>query len=141
MSLANFRTREGLAIRWADMDSLGHVNNARYFTYFECARFRWFDDVGVWSLRRHDQEGPILASTSCDFRRQLKYPATIEVGARATRLGRSSVDVDYLLVRTGDDEPIAEGRSTVVWIDYSTGRSAPWPDRLRDSITAWDSLG
>ncbi len=140
MGTKDFRTRERLAVRWADMDSLGHVNNARYFTYFECARFRWFEDVGVWRLRRHEQEGPILASASCEFRRQLKYPAAIEVGARATRLGRSSVDVEYRLALEGESDAIAEGRSTIVWVDYSSGRSTPWPEALRDSIVAWDGL-
>jgi acyl-CoA thioester hydrolase len=70
----------------------------------------------------------------------LKYPAAIEVGARATRLGRSSVDVEYRLALEGESEAIAEGRSTIVWVDYSSGRSTPWPEALRDAIVAWDGL-
>ncbi len=140
MTERQFRSRERLAVRWGDMDSLGHVNNAKYFTYFESARFRWFEDVGVWRLRRHDREGPILAATSCDFRRQLKYPSAIEIGAAATRIGRASVDVAYRLWVEGDSEPVAEGDSTIVWLDYSTGKSAPWPDPLRAAIAAWDGL-
>jgi acyl-CoA thioester hydrolase len=131
---------ERLAVRWGDMDSLGHVNNARYFTYFESARFRWFEDVGVWRLRRHEREGPILAATACNFRRQLKYPATIAIGAAATRLGRSSVDVDYVLWDEEQEGVVADGTSTIVWLDYGTGKSTPWPDALRVSIQAWDSL-
>ena len=138
-----FRSVERLAVRWGDMDSLGHVNNAKFFTYFECARFRWFEDVGVWRLRRNEQEGPILASTNCEFRRQLKYPATIEVGARATRLGNSSVTVEYALTEATSDAfgtLYAEGSSVIVWLDYATGKSSPWPDELRASIEKWDGL-
>ena len=29
------------AVRWADMDMLGHVNNTSYFRYFEQARIEW----------------------------------------------------------------------------------------------------
>jgi len=27
-----------LAVRWGDMDAVGHVNNSRFFSYFEEAR-------------------------------------------------------------------------------------------------------
>ncbi len=28
-------------VRWSDMDAIGHVNNARYFTYMEQVRIEW----------------------------------------------------------------------------------------------------
>ena len=28
-------------ISWGDMDALGHVNNGRYFDYFQQARIEW----------------------------------------------------------------------------------------------------
>ena len=34
-----------LPVRWGDQDPLGHVNNARFFTYFEQARIDYFDAV------------------------------------------------------------------------------------------------
>ena len=30
-----------IAVRWGDMDAGGHVNNSRFFTYFEEARVDW----------------------------------------------------------------------------------------------------
>ena len=34
---------ERIAIRWGDMDAMGHVNNTVYFRYMEQARISWFD--------------------------------------------------------------------------------------------------
>ena len=31
-----------MQIRFNDLDSMGHVNNANYFTYFELARVEYF---------------------------------------------------------------------------------------------------
>ena len=34
---------ERIAVRWGDMDAMGHVNNTVYFRYMEQARISWFD--------------------------------------------------------------------------------------------------
>ena len=34
-------------IAWGDMDALGHVNNARYFDYFQEARIEWLAGLGL----------------------------------------------------------------------------------------------
>ena len=34
-------------VQWADMDALGHVNNACFFTWLESVRIVLFDRVGV----------------------------------------------------------------------------------------------
>ena len=59
-------------VRFRDMDSMGHVNNAVYFTYFENARIAYWRAVpGIRSRRNLDY---ILARAECDFR----SPTTIE---------------------------------------------------------------
>ncbi|MFT4623328.1 MAG: acyl-CoA thioester hydrolase, partial [Myxococcota bacterium] len=32
-----------LPVLWGDMDALGHVNNTRYFVWFEAARMAYFN--------------------------------------------------------------------------------------------------
>ncbi|WP_459075898.1 acyl-CoA thioesterase, partial [Legionella pneumophila] len=34
-------------IAWGDMDALGHVNNARYFDYFQEARIDWLRELDI----------------------------------------------------------------------------------------------
>ena len=51
--------------------------------------------------------------------------------------------VEYAITEA-DSDPFgtlyAEGSSVVVWLDYATGKSSPWPDELRASIENWDGL-
>ena len=35
-----------ITVRWGDMDAIGHVNNAAYFTYCESARLGYLEQIG-----------------------------------------------------------------------------------------------
>ena len=41
----SFKHKVEIQIRFKDLDMLGHVNNANYFTYAEYARLKYFDHV------------------------------------------------------------------------------------------------
>jgi len=134
-----FRVWETIVVHWGDMDALGHVNNARYFTYCETARFRYFGEIGLAELGEGGRYGPVLASASCNFRRQVHYPATLEVGTRTSRLGTTSFTMEYAIFLAGTEELAADGSAVVVWLDYQAGRSLPLPAVLRERLGALDS--
>jgi len=127
-------------VRWGDMDAFGHVNNACYFTYCESARIAYFDAVELDAARQEPQHGPALVTATCNFLRQVHYPAALEVGARVTQIGRKSFTLDYVICRRDTAEKVADGTSVVVWVDYAVGRSIPLPEALIDRIRAWDRL-
>ncbi len=116
-------------LRWGDMDAMSHLNNTLYFRLMEEARICWFNDNGF--LARSDADGPILAHASCDFLKPMTYPCAARVTQTVVRVGRASMD---LAVTLEGDEPqpvlYAKGRNVLVWMDYRSGRSAPWPGHL-----------
>jgi acyl-CoA thioester hydrolase len=121
-----------LPVRWGDLDSLGHVNNAVFFTFDEQARLEYFEaaaDVvdGLWS-----RQGLILARIGADFVKQLRYPATLEIGLRIARLGRSSMETEGAVFDQG--ELVAATQGVVVWFDYELQKPAPIPETLRQLI-------
>src|SRR5919106_3501576 len=124
---------EPISVRWGDMDSMGHVNNAMYFTYCESARMSYFRAVRMQDFEE-GRYGPALAAATLNFRQQVRYPAALEVETRVTEIGRSSFKMEYVLVRTEDRARVADGTGVIVWVDYSTGRSVPLPDGLRATI-------
>jgi acyl-CoA thioester hydrolase len=113
-------------LRFADMDALGHVNNAAYFTFMEQARLEW--------LTRHAPDaykqgaGPVIANASCNFRIPLVYPRAIEVRMYLGAPGRSSIDSYYEIV--ADGKTYADGAARIVWIDLATGKSTPLPEHI-----------
>lgn len=110
------------AIRWGDMDMLGHVNNTVYFRYMEQARIEW---LFAQRPQGYDGTGPVIVNASCTFLVPLVYPGTVEVRMYLGEVGRSSVGSHYEL--WCGDRKHAEGAAKIVWIDLAGGRPVPLP--------------
>ena len=118
---------ERIAIRWGDMDAMGHVNNTVYFRYMEQARIAWFESL----VPRVDAWGEIsivIVNASCNFRRPINYPGNVEVKVFAGAPGNSSVQTFYEL--NIEDELYADGDATVVFLRRDQ-KPLRIPDRIR----------
>ncbi len=120
-------------LHWGEMDAFGHVNNTRYFAWFESARIRTFEKIGVVTDKPL-RVGPILATTQCDFLQPIAYPASIRVGCRVSKIGNTSMSMEYEVRTEGADRPSATGSSVIVLMDYETGAKVPIPAEIRDKI-------
>ena len=123
-----------IPMRWRDMDINRHVNNTVYFRYFEQARIEWCDIVrSAWG---HTSQSFVIAAAHCNYRKPLAHPGTVEVLLYAGALGRSSFTFHYDLYLEGDRSvKYADGHTRQVWIDRTTGASAPLPDFMRKLLT------
>lgn len=121
-----------LPVRWGDMDALGHVNNAVYFTYDESARIDFFQQLIAGDDAFWTEHGFILANIGCQFLSQLKPPADIDIGFRVTRIGNSSMHTQSCVFLA--DEAIAVTQALVCWFDYRQQKTARVPDHVRDYI-------
>lgn len=117
------------------MDAVGHVNNAAYFTYCESARIEYFEQLGIGRFTE-SPTGPVLAHAALSFRRQVRYPAILEVGARVPDIGNRSFRMEYGIFFEATDTVVADGSSVVVWTDYHEGRAIEVPQELRAAIAS-----
>lgn len=131
-SLGDFSHRVGLTVRWGDMDALGHVNNVKFFTYDEQVRLQYFDAIAAIQPDFWQGSGIILAKIGCEFLQQLRYPATLDVGLRISRLGRSSLDTEAAMFE--GERLVAVTRATLVWFDYRQQKPAAIPESVRELI-------
>ncbi|MFC6287774.1 acyl-CoA thioesterase [Nocardioides sp. GCM10027113] len=128
--LVDFPVTVEIPVAWGDMDAMGHVNNAVYFRYFETARIRCFEELGLGSIGQSGGVGPILHSASCRFRIPLTHPDTVTVGAQIGDVGADRFVMRYRAVSHQHGAPAADGESLIVTFDYATGSKAPVPDDL-----------
>jgi acyl-CoA thioester hydrolase len=134
VELAEYRLVIRWPVQWGDQDAFGHVNNAIYFRWFESARIAYLDQLGLSALMQQERVGPILAAINCNFRRQIKYPDQVQIGARVSRLGRSSMTMEHRLHSEQLGQVAADGESTIVVFDYQRQKPVGIPADIRAAI-------
>lgn len=135
--IQKFKHETTLAVRFADIDALGHVNHATYLTYMEQARmdyaaavWRWSGEMGELSM--------IVAVAEINYLAPLFLNDRLHVHTRIARLGNKSFDMVYLLRRETADglQNAATGKTTMVAYDYATRQTilmhADWRQRTLD---------
>lgn len=120
-----------IQIRFCDADSLGHVNNAFYLSYFELARMEFFRLSGLninWN-----KTGIILARIEIDYHKPLFLHDKAEVICRAGNVGNKSFVLFYEIFSASGNETIknCSGKSVQVCFDYELNQSIPIPDTWR----------
>jgi len=130
-ALVGYSSITVLPVQWGDQDAFGHVNNVVYFRWFESARIDLLNLFPSSVTMSGSGLGPILASIKCDYRRQLRFPDTVYIGSRMTRVGRSSADIGHAVISHSQEQVVAEGSSVIVIFDYTTQRVTRIPDDLR----------
>ena len=121
-------------VRWGDVDWFGVVNNAVYFTWFEQARFEYFQTLGLL------EEGDfpfVLGETTARFLRPARAGMVVEIGLRTTRLGHKSLDTEYEVRHDG--QVLATGRATLVYVDDAL-RSRAIPAAARTRLREFEGL-
>ena len=133
-ALAGFPVVTTFPVLWGDQDPFGHVNNLAYLRWSETARVEYLIRIGFWPPLPPAGVGPILASISCDYKRQLTYPDTTYTGARVTRIGNRSFQLQHRVVSKALDAVVAEVESTIVVLDYTSNKAVPIPEYCRKAI-------
>jgi acyl-CoA thioester hydrolase len=121
-------------VRWSECDPFGHANHRAYFEWFEEARNRYLEAVGLPALSAA-MPGPVMAETGIRYLRPLVYGDEILVTARTVRLGHTSFEMEYAAWRRG---LCAQGRAVLIPFVNATGEKTPLPEPLRRAMLGRD---
>ena len=129
-------------VRPADLDGLGHVNNAVVLQYLEAGRWAWMDHH---RLRRADPVVPVVSRIEVDYLREIPYGA-LDVSTTMVHLAEDAlVDLDDISYRAkfrqevilGSDGTVAARADlAVAFIDKETRRLCTVQDFMRASVGA-----
>ena len=140
----DFAHRFDVRVRFADTDAMAHVNNATYLTYVEAARIDWWTAITGEPLERENgrPDGLILAEAEIAFRSPIVFGEIVTIETRATRVGRTSLDVEHRLTAApgagGPARLVATCRSVIVRYDYVAAAPTPWPPAFVAAIEAFE---
>jgi len=122
-------------VRWSDLDTYGHVNNARFLTLYEEARvalmFLAAREHGVMSF----EQGLVIARHEIDYLRPVDYADPVRIELWIEQLRPSRFVVAYELF--DKDRLASRARSVCVPFDLDTGRPRRLRDEEREFLQPW----
>ena len=128
---ANYQTK--ITVPYADIDMLGHVNNARYLTYFEIVRTE-----AIYSHRAMSDPksiGIIIARAEIDYKSPARWRDELTVKMRTSHVGNSSWTSDYEITNEKENNKlVATGKTVQVAFDYAKGKPVPIPQELKTKL-------
>ncbi len=107
--------RVKLNVRYRDLDTLGHVNNAVYLSYIEHARVVMFDEY----YRKYGNFHFVIRRVEIDYLKPLYLLDEVEIYAWVSHIGRSSFTIEYEIYN-GKGEICAKAKSVQVAYDPMT---------------------
>jgi acyl-CoA thioester hydrolase len=125
-----------IEIRFRDIDSMGHVNNAVFLTYFEEGRKAFLHRV--FNIVDPEDYPFILAHINCDFLRPVKLGDRVSLQVWIGEIGKKSFKFKYKLADRDDDSVIyGQGESIMVLYDYKKNKTVPIPKDFQEMISEY----
>ncbi|MFC5269178.1 acyl-CoA thioesterase [Adhaeribacter terreus] len=122
-----------LRLDWSEMDLFGHVNNVSYFKYVQASRVNYWDAIGLTQLFKETKVGAILASTSCNFLKELHFPGNITVQVKLDFIKNTSFGLKHQILNK-HGEVAAEAKDVLVMFDFTKNEKVPIPENIRLQI-------
>jgi acyl-CoA thioester hydrolase len=136
MSITNYPYETQINVTFRDLDALGHVNNAVFFSYMETARIRYITQILEQGLPIQFDllDIPIiLVEATCTYVSQALFGETLTVGVGVSRFGNKSFDLTYKIVGE-DGRLVATGKTIQVMYNYDTSSAYPIPEEIKESV-------
>ena len=139
--MSEFRFFHPIEVRYGDLDPQGHLNNAKYLTFFETGRINYFTHLGIFTPGQSFLDvNVIMAEARVTFLAAVEYGTPVKVGVRTSKMGNKSMTVDQNIVHAETGEVLATGQVILVAYDYRTKESVPIPDVMRKKIAEFEGL-
>ena len=126
------RTRVG----FSDTDAQGIVYYGRYNPYFDLARVEYLRSLGL--LRRGADGDFVMRANDVEYFAPAVFDDEIEVFARISRVGRTSVTFEFAAHREPDDELMVTAHQTLVYVDLAERKAHPVPGDFRRVVLAFE---
>ena len=125
-----------IEVRFRDVDSMGHVNNAVFLTYFEEGRKAFLSEVlGIVDPADYPF---ILARIDCDFLKPVRLGNSLILLIWIGEIGERSFAFKYQLADAKDVSlTYGKGESVMVYFDYRINKTMPIPGDFLEKISPY----
>jgi len=124
-----------MRVRYADTDKMGIVYYGKYFEYFEVARTELLRACGLpYRTIEAAGYGLPVSEASARYYRGAKYDDELFITARIPSVAGPRLDIEYEVRINGEEEIIAEGKTTLVFVSNETGKATRPPQIYKEAL-------
>ena len=128
------RTRVG----FSDTDAQGIVYYGRYNPYFNLARVEYLRSLG---LLYYQGDGDfVMRANDVEYFAPARFDDEIEIYARVSRIGRTSVTFEFAAYRIPDDLLLVTAHQTLVYVDLRQRKALPVPNDYRAKVAELEGV-
>ena len=123
-------------VRWDDLDAMGHVNNAKYLTFAQEARFLWATEEFSGAMQETSLIGMVVARAEIDFIAPIYEGGKfVDVEITIGKVGNSSFDMLFTISDEGT--VLAKVKTVQVAVNVETMNSRPLTDKEREFLSKY----
>jgi acyl-CoA thioester hydrolase len=123
-------------VRWDDLDAFGHVNNAKYLTFAQEARFIWSTEEFSTAMRESSLIEMVVARAEIDFVAPIYDGGRfVDVEISVEKIGNTSFVLLYTISDGG--QVFAKLKTVQVAVSMETKKSRPLTDTEREFLTRY----
>jgi|SRR6185312_4742144 len=122
-----------IRLDWSEMDLFGHINNVMFFKYIQASRVNYWDEIKLMRNFNKTKIGPILVSTTCQFKKPLFFPGNITIQARVDFIKNTSIGIQHRILND-KKELAAEAQDVIVLYDFNSNEKVVIPQEIRKTI-------
>jgi acyl-CoA thioester hydrolase len=137
----DYRFYHPIEVRYGDLDPQGHVNNAKFLTYFEQGRVQYLIELGLFTRDQSFMKiGVIIADIHITYFEPIYFGQNIKVGVRAVKFGRKSMTWEQNIVDEASGKELAKGEVVIVTYDYREEKTISIPQEWREKIIEFEGF-
>ena len=122
-----------ISTRWNDNDVRWHLNNAKYYEYFDTVIGKMLLGIKDLDLKEENKIF-VTAETGCTYYEEISFPDQVTAGLKIKHLGSSSVQYDIGLFKNNNENISARGHFVHVLINRKTNKPIKIPLQIKTSL-------
>jgi acyl-CoA thioester hydrolase len=133
---APFKFSASTRVGFSDTDAQGIVYYGRYNPYFDLARVEYLRSLG--QLAREAGGDFVMRANDVEYFAPARFDDELEIFARVSRIGRTSVTFEFAAYRLPDDLLMVTAHQTLVYVDVAERKAIEVPQDYRAVIAAFE---
>ena len=142
MPKEEFSYKSEIRVRFGETDLQGVVFNANYLLYVDTAQMDYLRTIGVSYQDMLDRGYDIvIVDASLQFLAPAHFDEILEIYARISHIGNSSIKMDYEIYEAASERFVARAQTAYVIIGKEAQTSVRVPPYIRRAVKEFESTG